>query len=129
MKNTKPKIALVRQLRKTMTETEMILWHRLKDRADGIIFRRQKAFGPYILDFYCFAARLVVEVDGNLHGNEAHAARDAVRDAYLTRKGLHVYRITAADVYQEADEVADGIWILAEELAAKRKQETPPPRA
>ncbi len=125
----KPKIALARQLRKAMTEPEVLLWHLLKDRSDGLVFKRQKPYGPYILDFYCFAARLVVEVDGAAHGEEKKMAKDAARDAYLAQAGLHVYRVNASDVYHDAEDVADGIWLLAEELAAKRKQEAPPPRA
>ena len=129
MKGTFPKIALARQLRKNMTEPELYLWQMLKDRSDGLVFKRQKAYGPYILDFYCFAARLVIEVDGAIHGEEANATRDAVRDAYLIARGLHIYRVDAAEVYKDSEDVANGICLVAEELITKRKQETPPPRA
>jgi very-short-patch-repair endonuclease len=125
----RPKVALARQLRKTMTEPEVILWFRLKTRADGLVFKRQKAYGPYILDFYCFAARLVVEVDGAIHWEDDVMARDKVKDAYLASQGLHVHRIPAEDIYDDADEVAKSVWLLAEALALKRKQESPPPRA
>ncbi len=123
MTNTKPKpkVALARQLRKTMTEPEVTLWYRLKDRSEGLVFKRQKAYGPYILDFYCFAARLVVEVDGALHWEEEVMARDMVKDAYLTRNGLHVHRVPAEDIYEDADDVAKDIWDLAKELVEKRK--------
>ena len=104
-----------------MTEPEVLLWHLLKDRSDGLVFKRQKPYGPYILDFYCFAAGLVVEVDGAAHNTKA--AKDAARDAYLAQAGLHIYRV-ASDVYHDAEDVADGIWLLPEELAAKRKQES-----
>ncbi len=125
----RPKVALAKQLRKAMTEPEVLLWHCLKGRADGLVFKRQKAYGPYILDFYCFAARLVVEVDGASHYEDHVLAKDQAKDAYLACNGLHVHRIQAADVYANVDETVDGIWILALELAAKRKQESPPPRA
>jgi very-short-patch-repair endonuclease len=101
----------------------------LKDRSDGLVFKRQKAYGPYVLDFYCFAARLVIEVDGAAHGEDEKAARDIVRDAYLTGQGLHVLRIDAADIYRDSEEVANNVCLLAQDLIAKRKQETPPPRA
>ena len=110
-----------------MTEPEIYLWLRLKSRTEGLVFKRQKAFGPYILDFYCFAARLVVEVDGAVHTEDEVIARDEIRDAYLARNGLHVHRIPADYIYDDADGIAESIWLLAEELAAKRKQETPPP--
>ncbi len=129
MKRTVPKVALARQLRKNMTEPELYLWQMLKDRSDGLVFKRQKAYGPYILDFYCFTARLVVEADGAIHSEGANRAKDAVRDAYLTARGLHVYRVDAADIYRDSEDVANGICLVAEELIAKRKQETPPPRA
>ena len=105
------KIALARQLRKTMTEPERLLWARLKSRAQGIIFKRQQAIGPYVLDFFCYQAQLAVEVDGGLHIHE----RDAVRDAYFSGLGIETYRIQAAEVYRNADDVADGIWLKSEE--------------
>jgi very-short-patch-repair endonuclease len=123
MTNTtkRPKVALARQLRKTMTEPEVMLWYRLKDREKGLVFKRQKAYGPYILDFYCFAARLAIEVDGATHWEDEVMARDKAKDAYLIRNGLHVRRIAAEDVYDDADEVAKEVWLLAEQLAEKRK--------
>ena len=95
-----------------MTEPEVILWFRLKDRGDGLIFKRQKAYGPYILDFYCFAAGLVVEVDGAIHWEDDVMARDRAKNAYLTRNGLHVYRVDAEDIYDDADGVAEAIRVL-----------------
>jgi very-short-patch-repair endonuclease len=60
----KRKIALARQLRKAMTEPERLLWARLKSRTNGIVFKRQQAIGPYVLDFFCYRAQLAVEIDG-----------------------------------------------------------------
>ena len=95
----KRKTALARQMRKALTGPEWLLWERLKVRLDdGLIFKRQHAFGPYILDFYCFKARLVIEVDGALHGEDAAVLKDAQRDAYLRGQGLEVYRLPAAEV-------------------------------
>ena len=104
------KISLARQLRKTMTEPERLLWARLKSRAQGIVFKRQQAIGPYVLDFFCYKAQLAVEVDGGLHDHE----RDVVRDTYFTRLGIETYRVSAAEVYHNADAVADGIWLKIE---------------
>jgi very-short-patch-repair endonuclease len=111
------KIALARHLRKTMTEPERYLWDRLKSRDDGIVFKRQQPIGPYVLDFFCHKAQLAVEVDGGLH----NANRDAVRDQYFAELGIETYRIAAADVYQDADEAADGIVLLAAEKIRNRK--------
>ncbi|MFT4074276.1 MAG: DUF559 domain-containing protein [Asticcacaulis sp.] len=110
------KIALARKLRKTMTEPERLLWARLKSRARGVVFKRQQAIGPYVLDFFCYQAQLAIEVDGNTHDYE----RDAVRDDYFRRLGIETYRVPAADVYRNADAVADGIWLRVEARPSRR---------
>ena len=108
------KTALARQIRKNLTGPEFLLWERLKLRLeDGLVFRRQHALGPYVLDFYCFRARLVVEVDGAVHSESAQAAKDAAREVWLRGQGLDVYRIPAAEVYRDVDGVADGVRLLA----------------
>jgi very-short-patch-repair endonuclease len=114
---TKPvkKVALARQMRRKLTEPELILWFRLKDRTDGLTFRNQHPIGPYIADFYCAKAKLIIEIDGALHMSGERAERDAARDQYFTAKGYMTYRIPAEDVYRDADSVADGIKLLAEE--------------
>ncbi len=108
-------------MRKVLTGPEYLLWERLKVRiGDGLVFRRQHPLGPYILDFYCFQARLVIEVDGAHHGEDAQAAKDAVRDNWLREQDLEVYRIPAAEVYRDIDGIAEGIRLLATERAAGR---------
>ena len=77
--------------------------------------------GPWVLDFYCPEARLVVEVDGWGHNMGEQPARDERRDAWLTARGLIVVRIPASDVLADPDEVADG---LVRQSAALRQ---PPP--
>ena len=119
--DAKPKIALARKLRKAMTPPEWLLWQRLKTRHDGIVFKRQQPFGPYILDFYCFKAGLAIEVDGTIHGDDVNLARDEKRDGYLTSKGLFVYRIPAFEIYRNADAAADGVRLMVDELI-KREQ-------
>lgn len=114
------KIALARRLRKTMTEPERLLWSRLKWREEGLVFKRQQAIGPYVLDFFCHKARLAVEVDGIGHSIDAASEHDALRDAYFGRLGIVTYRVSAADVYGNADAVADGIRLLAYERAARK---------
>ncbi len=124
MDKSKPTVALARQMRRNLTEPEWLLWQRLKLRLDdGLIFKRQKPHGPYILDFYCFAVRLVIEVDGAIHGEDERRTADEKHDRFLMDEGLFVYRVTAADVYCNADNVAAGVRLLA----LQRKQETPPP--
>jgi very-short-patch-repair endonuclease len=93
-----------------MTPPEVRLWRRLQLREPGAPrWRRQHPMGPWVLDFYCPDAKLVVEVDGWGHNMGAHPARDERRDAWLAGHGLTVVRVTAAEVMADADGVADGL--------------------
>jgi len=108
-------------LRRALTEPELMLWARLKRRsAETPVFRNQHPMGPYILDFYCAAAKLAVEVDGALHGEDEQIAHDERRDAWLGRQGVTVYRIPASSVFENADQVADGARLKAAALVALR---------
>jgi len=98
-----------RELRKDMSLPEVLLWQRLKARPDGLKFRRQHPAGPYILDFYCSDARLIVEVEGSAHDMGDRPARDERRHAELERRGLRVLRIAAQDVLHDPDETAAAI--------------------
>jgi very-short-patch-repair endonuclease len=69
-----------RRLRRNMTAPEALLRQMLRRSPAGIKFRRQYAIGPYIADFYCPAAKLVIEVDGQIHDFEQQAEHDAARD-------------------------------------------------
>ncbi len=108
-----PHYDLARKMRRQLTEPEFLLWDRLKTRGDGVTFRRQHALGNYILDFYCKKARLCVEVDGAHHWDDKRIEKDKTRDEWLRSQGIEVYRIPASNVYADADEVADGIVLLA----------------
>ena len=60
-----------KELRKELTKSEKILWsHLRRGQQSGMYFRRQHPYGIYILDFYCFKANLVIEVDGEIHSNQ-----------------------------------------------------------
>jgi very-short-patch-repair endonuclease len=101
-------------LRRNLTEPEIMLWSRLKRRApDQPKFRNQHPLGPYILDFFCPAARLAIEIDGATHGDEAQIAHDQRRDAWLRAQGIEVYRIPASSVFAELDTAADGVRAVA----------------
>jgi very-short-patch-repair endonuclease len=82
-----------RQLRQEMTPAETVLWKHLRtDQLGGLHFRRQQVLDGYIVDFYCHAAQLVIEVDGEVH--ESQQEYDTERDAYLTASGMHVLRFS-----------------------------------
>jgi very-short-patch-repair endonuclease len=92
-----------RAMRRIATEAEQKLWLLLRDRRlDGIKFRRQVPFGPYILDFVCFERRLVVEVDGGQH---ADSEIDKMRDARLHAEGFQVVRYWNNDVLKNPEGV------------------------
>jgi very-short-patch-repair endonuclease len=117
-------LAAAKRLRREMTRPELDLWFRLKRVEGGPRFRRQHPLGPYVLDFYCPAARLVVEVDGIGHCHGDQPERDARRDAWLAAQGLEVMRITASDVLADPDDIADGVFRYAVARASP-----PPSRA
>jgi very-short-patch-repair endonuclease len=83
-------------LRRTMTRPERTLWSLLRRNEQGLHFRRQHPIGPFILDFYCAAAKLCVEVDGPVHDDRA--ASDARRTGWLQSEGIRVLRFTAQDI-------------------------------
>ena len=90
-------------LRREMTPAEHALWRALRgNRLGGWHFRRQHVIERWIVDFYCHRARLVIEVDGNVH--DLHADSDAERQASLEGLGLSVMRFTNAEVLGELSE-------------------------
>ncbi len=95
-----------RGLRKSMTDAEKLLWQKLRNRQqNGKYFRRQHPFGIYILDFYCFEANLVIEIDGKIH--LGHKEYDRARTDYLNSAGLKVLRFKNEDVEEHLDLVID----------------------
>ena len=91
-------------LRRSMGLPEVLLWKALKGGAvDRLHFRKQHPIGPYILDFYCDAAKLAVEVDGATHGTEDRPERDDRRDAWLAAQGIATLRLPASLVLRDVD--------------------------
>jgi very-short-patch-repair endonuclease len=103
-------IAMARRLRKSMTLPEVALWRELRRRTlEGLKFRRQQPFGPYVLDFYCPSHRLAIEVDGWCHNQGDQPQRDERRDAWLARQGVRVLRLNASDVLYRCDDAMTAI--------------------
>src|SRR5258707_15344033 len=106
-----------RSFRKSMSEPEVMLWSRLRGRTgERPTFRRQHPVGSIILDFYCPAARLAVEVDGRTHWDDEAQARDAARDRWLEQQGVTVLRIPAGQIYRDPTAATDAILLRVEEL-------------
>lgn len=98
------------RMRRALTPPEARLWACLKGgQLRGLKFRRQHPVGPYILDFYCSAARLAVEVDGQQHLEDAQIAIDARRTAWLKTQGIEVVRFPALSIRDQLADVLETI--------------------
>jgi very-short-patch-repair endonuclease len=103
-----------RRMRQALSPPELALWSQIKGRKlDGTAFRRQHPVGVYILDFYCEAARLAIEVDGHGHGVDDAPAYDARRDAWLREHGIDTLRIAASSVM---DNLGGVLGVILEEV-------------
>jgi very-short-patch-repair endonuclease len=102
--------ARARELRRAMTPAEQALWTRIRDgQLDGAHFRKQHAVGNFIVDFFCAKAKLVVEVDGDVHATQADY--DAARTRWLEdQRQYQVIRFTNEDVFRRMDAVLEEIW-------------------
>ena len=98
------KVQRAKELRREMTEEEKILWKHLRaNRLNGLHFRRQQIIDGFIVDFYCHAAGVVVEVDGEIH--EQQVEYDAERDKILSARGLVMLRFKNEEIRQELAKV------------------------
>jgi adenine-specific DNA-methyltransferase len=98
-----------RALRKNTTDAERLLWSRLRRRQlANYRFRRQRPIGPYVCDFICLEASVIVELDGSQHADQM--AYDAHRDAFLRFYGYRVQRFWNAGVLARTDTVIDTIF-------------------
>ena len=102
-----------RRLRRDMSLPEVLLWQRLKGSPNGVSFRKQHPIDPYIVDFFCAAARLIVEVDGEVHLMSDRPQRDEARELFLRGLDYGIVRIAAKDILRDADGVAESILALA----------------
>jgi very-short-patch-repair endonuclease len=116
----------VKTLRAKMTEAEVILWSKLRlKQYHGAHFRRQHPVGPYIADFVCIAAKLIVEVDGATHSSDREIAYDGRRDAYMKQRGWKIIRITNDDVYKNLDNVCEMILSYSHPLRPAMRSASP----
>ena len=110
-----------RDLRNNMTDAEHWLWQRLRRKQIlGLQFYRQKPILNFIVDFYCSAAKLVIECDGGQHYTEDGLKADQIRDQALSELGLVVLRFSNRQILTETDAVVDQIYWIA-----KQRLETP----
>jgi very-short-patch-repair endonuclease len=97
-----------KQLRRQMTPEEKVLWQHLRaKRLGGLRFRRQQIIGRYIVDFYCHATELVIELDGAAHAYQVE--QDQEREAFLSGRGLRVLRFKNQQVREDLPSVLSQI--------------------
>ena len=95
-----------RELRRAMTPVEKKLWQHIRDNQLGVQFRKQHAVGPYVVDFFCAKAKLVVEVDGDTHADPQQAEYDAERTQWLNeQKQYCVIRFWNSQVLHDIESV------------------------
>ena len=100
------KVKLARRLRKQMTDAEQKLMYELRRRQiEGFRFRKQVPLGIYVVDFVCFEARLIIELDGGQHNEYKQINYDNQRTAWLQTQGYQVQRFWNDEVLQEIDAV------------------------
>jgi adenine-specific DNA-methyltransferase len=87
---------------------------------DGTHFRRQAPIGPYVVDFFCPAKRLIIELDGGHHNDDETAKRDGERQLWLEREGYRVVRFWNSEVTADVTAVLDRIYV---ELYGSREAE------
>jgi adenine-specific DNA-methyltransferase len=105
------RVELARYLRRTMSGVEWDLWSCLRaKRLDGFKFRRKALVGPYIVDFACLSARLVVEIGGEMFDRSPPS--DAARAAWLESRGFRVVRFTPVEVAERLQHVLDTIRLM-----------------
>ena len=107
-KHNKSLVSNARTLRKNMTKEERHLWYDFL-RSYPVKFLRQKILGKYIVDFYCAAAKLIVELDGSQHYEDKGMEYDKERTAYLEQYGIRVLRIPNNEVNQNFPGVCEYI--------------------
>ena len=99
-------LKLAKRLRKKITKAEKFLWHELRrNNVSGYYFRRQHPIAWYIADFYCHEAKLVVELDGEVHDTEEMREHDERRDSFMEGLEIKVLRFKNEEVFGNVDAV------------------------
>ena len=104
-------LIFAKQLRQNQTDAERLLWQVLRSRnLIGFKFRRQQPVGGYILDFYCHAARLAIELDGGGHNTANQKSYDEERTKVVSGAGIKVIRFWNHEVLNSLDSVLEEIY-------------------
>ena len=98
-----------RDFRHPLTPPEAKVWQAVRNRQVGFKIRRQHVIGRFIADFYCAESMLVIEIDGDVHGDPDQAGYDEARTAWLEERGYRVLRIQAREVEKDLGAVVQAI--------------------
>jgi len=114
----KPSIfKLAKELRKSETEAEKILWSRLnRNQILGLQFRRQHPINIFIADFYCVRIKLLIEVDGSIHEITEYEEHDKGRSEILNDFGITVIRFSNKQIMEEIDTTVEKIEAVSKKL-------------
>ena len=97
-------------LRNNMTESELLLWEKLKNKKFyGLKFRRQHPIQTFVADFYCHKLQLIIEIDGEYHNDENQIELDETRTSILEFNGISVIRFTNDEVKNSIEKVLSKI--------------------
>ncbi|MBB4857303.1 very-short-patch-repair endonuclease [Novosphingobium chloroacetimidivorans] len=131
-------IKRARMLRSEMSLPEVLLWKELRKRPGELKFRAQHPAGVYVVDFYCAAAKLAIEIDGAAHDSAPAAKRDASRSAFLRSQGVATLRVPAKAVFADIGSVVVRIVEVCGQRVRRRRENArvplhhpadgPPPR-
>ena len=103
-------LGIAYDLRKSMTEAEELLWKKLRNRqVKGYRFRRQHPVGEFVVDFFCYEAKVIIELDGEIHNDPYQMERDKERTKILESLGLKEIRFRNDEVFNNPDEVVSKI--------------------
>lgn len=98
-----------RELRKSQTKQEEILWRNIRNRKLGVKFKRQYSIGGYVLDFYCPEIKLVIELDGKQHFEKENFLYDKERTEYLEVLDCKVLRFKNTEIEKNLGKVLSKI--------------------
>lgn len=106
--NPKKTKKIRQHLRNNMTETEVMLWNRLKGKQLlGYKIRRQYGIGKYVIDFYCPRIKVGIEIDGRSHFTPNGLKHDQERDEFITGEEIELIRVTNTDIRENIDGVVE----------------------
>jgi very-short-patch-repair endonuclease len=124
MVSTSIRRAAAKRLRANTTPHERTLWRALKELPiEGTHFRRQAPIGPYVVDFFCPARKLIIELDGGHHNEDEAAARDRERQGWPEQEGYRVVRFWNSEINGDLNAVMERIYV---ELYGSRDAEAVP---